>query len=470
MWLPRIWAGIAAHILSTFALANSLNPDDYHPHHVIYRDVVIIGGGSTGTYTAVRLTDHQKSIILIEKEPQLGGHAQTYTAPNGYTIDYGVIVFAAKKVVTDYFSRFGVPLIQLPTSARPSPHYFDFATGKAVEYTAPAAAAQGAAFEAYATQLAKYPSLQRSFNTSYPLAPDLLLTFGQFVKKYDLGAMVPTTFITNQGFAPILDIPMLYMFKYLNTDQLNSTRNGFLTTKNHDVYALYAAAAIHLGASNVLTSTVPIAMDRSSSPIKVLVQTPHGRKLILAKELVSTIPPTPHKLRSYDLTRHEKSLFSQFKADGYYTGILKTTGLNTSLTFVNSDPTLPYSVPKLPGIYSISGSPATGLTQVYYGSPTTMSSAAVKADIEASLHKVQRQQGVKVRPAEWVTFSNHSPFNLEVSKEALEAGFYKRLYALRGQMHTFWNGAAWQTQDSSVLWQYTEDEVLPPLLKALECA
>lgn len=470
MWFPCIWAGLTAHVVFGLAVANSLDSNDYHPQDVIHRDVAVIGGGSTGTYTAVRLTDHQKSVILIEKEAQLGGHAQTYTAPNGYTIDYGVIVFAAKKVVTDYFSRFKVPLIQLPTSGGPSPNYFDFSTGKAVKYTAPAAAAQGAAFQAYGAQLAKYPSLDRSFNTSYPLAPDLLLTFGQFVKKYDLGAMVPTTFITNQGFTPILGIPMLYMFKYLNTDQLNSTRNGFLTTRNHDIYALYAAAAKHLGAPNILTSTVPIAMNRSSSPVKVLVQTPHGRKLILAKKLVSTLPPTPHKLSSYDLTPHEKSLFSQFSANGYCTGILNNTGFNTSLTFENIDLTRPYNVPKLPGVYSISGSPATGLTQVYYGSPTTMPSAAVKADIETSLNKLQKQQGVKVTPAEWVVFSNHSPFNLEVGKEALEAGFYRKLYALRGTMQTFWNGAAWQTQDSSILWQYTEDEVLPPLLKALESA
>lgn len=40
-----------------------------------------------------------------------GGHAETYTTPNGYVIDYGATFFADMKVVKDNFTRLNVPLI-----------------------------------------------------------------------------------------------------------------------------------------------------------------------------------------------------------------------------------------------------------------------------------------------------------------------------------------------------------------------
>jgi heterodisulfide reductase subunit A-like polyferredoxin len=45
---------------------------------IIERDVAIIGGGSAGTYAAVRLRDLGKSVIVIEKDVVLGGHTDTY--------------------------------------------------------------------------------------------------------------------------------------------------------------------------------------------------------------------------------------------------------------------------------------------------------------------------------------------------------------------------------------------------------
>jgi heterodisulfide reductase subunit A-like polyferredoxin len=39
----------------------------------ISRDVVIIGGGSAGTYSAIRLQQMGLSVALIEKENRLGG-------------------------------------------------------------------------------------------------------------------------------------------------------------------------------------------------------------------------------------------------------------------------------------------------------------------------------------------------------------------------------------------------------------
>lgn len=59
---------------------------------VIHKDVVILGGGASGTYAAVRLReDYGKDILLVEMEPILGGHTNTFFIPGtDSAFNYGV--------------------------------------------------------------------------------------------------------------------------------------------------------------------------------------------------------------------------------------------------------------------------------------------------------------------------------------------------------------------------------------------
>ncbi|KAI1763935.1 FAD/NAD(P)-binding domain-containing protein [Hypoxylon sp. FL1150] len=455
-------ASLALLCFSNLAL-EKVGLASFDPSDTLYRDVVVIGGGSSGTYTAVRLRDYNKTVAVIEKKGFLGGHAETYVDPTtGYAINMGVAVFAHLKVVTDYLARFDVPLEII--SAWSTSEYVDFPTGKAVNYTPPSPDAFGNASSAYTAHLEKYPALQGSFNLTYPVEPDLLLTFGEFVEKYDLSDMVPQTFRINQGYAPLLNISMLYMFKYLNSDEVDSLAQGFLTTTNHDTQELYHQATTFLGPDNVFLDSTVLSMDRYGSAVRVIVRTPAGRKLIVAKKLVSTPPPLVANLAGYDLSEDETALFSQFFANGYYTGVLNNTGFNVSMAAAG--PSQPYDLPTLPGPYTFGANH--GLTLVHYGSPTVLSVEEVKADILATVKRIQDAQGIvaDVVP-DWLAFASHAPFNLMVSNEAIQDGFYEKLFALQGQRNTFYNGAAWHTQDSSVLWQFTEDYVLPILLASL---
>lgn len=59
---------------------------------VVKRDVCIIGGGSSGTYSAVRLQQMNKTVAVVERNNRLGGHVNTYVNPaTNQTFDYGVI-------------------------------------------------------------------------------------------------------------------------------------------------------------------------------------------------------------------------------------------------------------------------------------------------------------------------------------------------------------------------------------------
>lgn len=67
---------------------------------------------------------------------------------------------------------------------------------------------------------------------------------------------------------------------------------------------------------------------------------------------------------------------------------------------------------------------------------------------------------------EFAAYESHTPFELTVPKEAIAGGFYKDLYALQGQRHTWYTGAAFHTHDSSLLWQFTEG-LIPDILAGL---
>lgn len=54
-----------------------LNPCSYAPEDVLIRDVVVIGGGASGTYGAIALKDMGRSVAVVEKKPHFGGHVNT---------------------------------------------------------------------------------------------------------------------------------------------------------------------------------------------------------------------------------------------------------------------------------------------------------------------------------------------------------------------------------------------------------
>lgn len=98
-------------LLHGFAASTScaVNGHKYNVDEVITRDIAIIGGGSAGTYSAIRLQDLGKSVAVVEQTGRLGGNTQTYTDPNtGANIELGVQVFHPFPVVINFFTRLGV--------------------------------------------------------------------------------------------------------------------------------------------------------------------------------------------------------------------------------------------------------------------------------------------------------------------------------------------------------------------------
>lgn len=464
------------------SLATGLAAEANAAAQVINTDVVIIGGGATGTYAAVKLRDAGVRVQVIEQRDRLGGHTQTYQDPiSGGRTETGVVIYENISATTAFAQRLGVPLVPVNLGTGAGETLVDFRTGKALPPSPYTESETAAALEAYAEQLAKYPYLDLGFDLAYPVPSDLLLSFGDFVKKYKLDAAVPVISQYDQGVGNILNQTAIYPLKLFGLQDLISLKSGYLTTARGDNSELYTRAAAIIGPSRIQYRSTVAAMQRSTDatqPHLLRLQGPAGPLYIHAKRILSTIPPVLANLSGWDLDANERSLFGRFNNSAYYTAIVNKTGLPANMTFYNATSNTPYELPVLPGIYGISlaaplpgtsAQPIPGAFNVKYGAPSAMSSDAVKADIVSEIQRLQKAQGLKVTTPGFVFFDSHTPYELVVPAKAIAGGFYKDLYALQGRKGTWWTGAAWHTHNSALLWRFT-DGIVEDVVESLKAA
>ena len=425
------------------------DPNTYHSGDVLTRDVAVIGGGSSGTYGAIKLKDMGKSVIVVEREAVLGGHENTYIDPaTGTPIDYGTQAYWNISVVTEFFARFNIPIVQFGFEGGTTV-YADFETGEVLSNFV-----VDRNYTAYSNQLTKYPYLLWSWTLPSPVPGDLLLTFGDFIKKYSLQDIAYSIYSNSLGIGNILQQLTVNVFKIFDVAYLDGLRGGDVVTANHDNGELYVKALNELGPNALLSSTV-IAAERPSdnSSVKIVVRTPTGNKLIVASKLLVSIPPVLSNLAPFDPDERERSLFQEWHYSGYYNGLVKNTGLPAGTRYVNAGANTTYHIPNLPGVYTITPTRVPGIFYYWYGSPTAQPQAKVQADVSATIHRLTNANAPQL---EFVAFSSHTPFKLVVSADDISHGFYGDLEGLQGHRSTWWTGAAFLSHSSGELWNFTQ--------------
>jgi hypothetical protein len=230
-----------------------------------------------------------------------------------------------------------------------------------------------------------------------------------------------------------------------------------MTTAKHSNSDLYLAASKLLG-SNVLYVSTAISIERSAdtkSPHRILVQTPTGNKLILAKQLLITIPPTLDNLAPLDTTEEEQLLFKQWQWTTYYAGIVRG-GIPDGTSLINFANHTTYNIPLPPyiRIFDFSGIPSLHTFQTV--SLSSQSPDEVRDLVTSQIAIINIQGTFAAGAATVEIMSDHSPVAMRVTPDSIRSGFYKDLYSLQGCLGTFWTGAAWAQDDSSLLWGFTE--------------
>jgi hypothetical protein len=140
-----------------------------------------------------------------------------------------------------------------------------------------------------------------------------------------------------------------------------------------------------------------------------------------------------------------------------FDGVISSPGLNGSLAYQNVGTRTPFNIPKLPVVRSLGPTGfSDGSHLAYVGLNTVIASDSGKALLVDQLRRLSKNGligGGEVKSKAWW---DHTPFKLQVSTEDIAAGFYRDLYALQGVKSTYWSGATFQAQDSSMVWAYTE--------------
>ena len=463
-----------SHVFLHFLAAVSAVSARQKPRlQALERDVAIIGGGASGTFAAVRLAGQGRSVALIEREDHLGGHTVTYKDPDtGIPLNMGVIFYHDLPVVRDFFSHLGVEVRKAALTSG-SVQYFDFSTGRAVPGFEPAdPVALGTALQKYLQILAtRYPNISLAYDLPDPIPDELLKPYSEFIDANGLQPIVQLANTVAGANGNLWERPALYGIKALSPMLIQAVNNGFVNAASGDNLDLYRGAEKLLGDNVFLSSTVT-RVERNHKGVKVLVDTPDGQVIIKTKKLLVAIPPIRESLQDIglDVTTNESRLFSQFKAFPYSAAVLTHSGTNENTILTNVGTDTPYHLLNLPGSYSYNTEPGTNKVKVFIGgveSDIGFSEEEIKELITGELNNLAGAGNIGEGMPEFKFFVKHSPFHVHVSSEAIGKGFYKKLYELEGLTNTFWTGATFVDEDSSLIWAWSEEYLVPQILESL---
>lgn len=346
----------------------------------------------------------------------------------------------------DYFTHYKIPITEYLFRATKTINV-DFSTGEALD--APA----NPPLDHYSAQLEKYPYLAYSWDLPKPTPEDLLLPFRDFVAKYSLQDLAFEVYFSSQGMSNFLDQLTVNVFKFIDQSFLSTHAvGGHLQIEDHYNQDLYIRALASFGSDAWLSSTVyaaerPAADGDNRSGILLAIDTPSGRKLVKAKKLLLTIPPTVDicecfyltelcivlltrvTVKPFGLDSYEMTLFSQWTTTSYYTTVFNNTGLTPDTSFVRTSPDLDtYNIPKNGGPYHITETRIPGVFYSWYANPTHLTEDQVKIDISNAVGKLRKLVGSNVTDAvNFLAFKDASPFKLVVSADAIRQGFYDKL-------------------------------------------
>ncbi len=427
----------------------------------IDRDVVILGGGATGTYAAVQLRAQGKSVALVEQKSRLGGHAETLYLPNGKHVNYGVEGYFNNELTKSYFSQLNVEYEPLLPGSLLS-QYVNFDTGERVlpgsELLTTVVAAT-----LYRGAIEQFDYLSTgAYYLPDEVPEELLRPFREFVEKHALQGAMDLIFTFAENVGNILDQPLIYVIQNFGIPQVDALLQGGYITPKNGTDELFNAAANYIDESNnIFYNSAASHTVRSEKGVQVTIQNSKtgGERLIRAKKLLVAFPPTLPKLEGFDLGQEEKSLFSKWTHKNYYAAAITNTAIPDGFNIVNTNPAVqPGSLPTTPFQWSLeySGEPGYFMSKIVGEDNLTESAARemvindIKRMSEAGTFEIKDG-----KEPELAAFASHSPETLMVPIEDIKNGFYKRLYGLQGVRSTYYTGYTFCTDYSTPLWNYT---------------
>lgn len=448
----------------------------------ISRDVAVIGGGAAGSHAAVWLRDHDKSVIVIEKAAQLGGHTGYYEDPEtGKTINIGVQAWMEYKDSYDFPARMNVSATGSMQFAAVENKYIDFESGEPVkDWVAPAPDTMYPALQRYLDVLLKYEDMVLPGFYNFPdknsIPEDLTMPFRDLAKKYDFADAVPMLWdATAQGLGDTMSVPSLFFMQASPVPMVQALLGiaAAATPASGRNYDLYDSVAAFLG-DDVLYSAEVVSTKRSDHGVDLVVRgSDHKFTCIKAKRLLVSAQPTPETLEPLRLDDDELSVFGKLSFATVYAGVLQHPSLVIETAYTNRSPK-PGSIEDL--VYPTD--PQVGRID-WLGDTVDLFQFTAVGSEDDGTESMQELIGDTIDTMieagtleqsdgslSFSAFANHGKMHPHVTEDVLKAGFIQDLMDLQGRKSTWWTGAAWSAGLSNVIWEYNKI-LLPKVIEGI---
>ncbi|PYI02388.1 putative FAD dependent oxidoreductase [Aspergillus sclerotiicarbonarius CBS 121057] len=456
-------ANVAGALAAAVHTRDQFDSSAYAAEDVIEREFAIIGGGASGTYAAVSLADQNKTFTLVEVSDRLGGNTRTFHDPStGAMVDYGVQIHLDCDIVRDFFARLNSSLASMPLSQYGNPKYYDFTKQVALpNHTA------GNVESDYVTTLDEYPYVENLIDLPESVPADLLLTWPDFAKKHNLSLGS-----TEGGLAwpatpgDPLNTTALAIFNDGNHVELAEFTGDGLHNANNDNSLIYVNALAELKADVLLNSKI-IAGQRGlnrTSGVQLVADTPSGKRLIKAKQLIIAMPPLLDNTKYFGLDEQEEAILSKLSGKHYYGGVVNNTGLEDGIAYTNVGVDRPYNVASLPGVVEIASTGSAGYQFYWYNTIEATTQAEVEDATRSTIQWLQTQSNATTVEPNFVAYHDFSPFHLSPPTEDIADGWYTKMKGLQGYRNT-WYISSLFVVGSTQLWNSTQN-ILPDIISA----
>lgn len=471
-------------VCASFARAK-IDESDFDTASIIERDVVIVGGGASGTYAAVRLReDLNTSIVVVEPKNRLGGHVDTYVVPEtNTTLEFGVQSYMQYGPTLAFFERFGVDLGPF-ASKRLTTINVDVETGKELVYTAPALNDTTEDLQKWEEFVQKYDSLVEPGFWNFPppdkIPADLLMPFGQFAREQGIEAAVPRIVtISGVGIGALQDLPTLQVVQAFGYAVTQGVVDGTFLQPKVSNSLLYQRAYELLKDDVRLGSTIQ-ETERDSTGVRIVIQSEadETKTLIKAKKVLWTPYPSQDNLEPFDQDVKELDVFKPWVPEWDYVGVASIPCIpeNTSVQYMPKavEPSDHLAIRDYPYYLTVGTTGPSGLDlfRVMLGANFSVTYEEAKEIVTSSVQKLI-DAGTLDYPGQCEVdikaLSSHTGVLWPRESEAFEEGFIQKLYSLQGYRSTWWTGRSWCEEYSSNVWTFT-DTVLERLIESLsEC-
>jgi hypothetical protein len=311
---------------------------------------------------------------------------------------------------------------------------------------------------------------------------ELLLPFGEFAIRNNITAAIPLMqTISNIGVGGIQDILTIYVVLAFGQPVTSEFLNSSLfVPANHSNSYLYELA-YDLLKDDVLLESEATWVHRTDHGVQLVVESKNGgQKLVKAKQLLFTPPPSVTNLALYGLEANETAALSTFTKTWSFAAVARIPAIPAD---VNVYWTSPDAVPNnqlglRDGPWTLLATVAPNvpadehLFEVLFASDEPYTHVQAKAKIVAEIKQAIEAgtfgavNGSTDCSVDLVAFVDHNSILWRQNASTLQSGIVQDVYKLQGRKSTWFTGGLWSEDYSGNVWAFT-DTVLPKLLASL---